>query len=303
MFIAANLAIGLFFSTLARTQQQAMQMSFFFFLPNILLSGFMFPFEAMPSTFLPYGCAAKYSQVFADTSLFWISINQQGRAIFVKSEGYVPKRISTHAIETMVQKFTTISDAIGQAFQIEGHTFVIWHFPTANKTLVYDIATEQWAEWAYTDENGVLNRDRACFYASAYNKNFAQDWETGQIYEISSDVYDDDGSPVSYIRGFPVIEKELNRVTHNALRAYMECGTEPDPNNPPNPVLLFVSDDGGKTWYDPIEMSLGAQGEYDTVAQATRLGQARTRVYELLWSANAKSALNGIYIDPEEAES
>jgi ABC-2 type transport system permease protein len=48
VFIAANLALGLFFSTLARTQQQAMQMSFFFMLPNILLSGFMFPFEAMP---------------------------------------------------------------------------------------------------------------------------------------------------------------------------------------------------------------------------------------------------------------
>lgn len=48
LFIAANLAIGLFFSTLAQTQQQAMQMSFFFLLPNILLSGFMFPWEAMP---------------------------------------------------------------------------------------------------------------------------------------------------------------------------------------------------------------------------------------------------------------
>jgi ABC-2 type transport system permease protein len=48
LFIAANLALGLVFSTMAQTQQQAMQMSFFFLLPNILLSGFMFPFEAMP---------------------------------------------------------------------------------------------------------------------------------------------------------------------------------------------------------------------------------------------------------------
>jgi ABC-2 type transport system permease protein len=47
-FITANLAIGLVFSTVAKTQQQAMQMSFFFLLPNILLSGFMFPFEGMP---------------------------------------------------------------------------------------------------------------------------------------------------------------------------------------------------------------------------------------------------------------
>jgi ABC-2 type transport system permease protein len=48
-FIAASLAVGLFFSTLAKSQQQAMQMSFFFLLPNILLSGFMFPWEAMPA--------------------------------------------------------------------------------------------------------------------------------------------------------------------------------------------------------------------------------------------------------------
>ncbi|MFO0694451.1 MAG: ABC transporter permease [Polyangiales bacterium] len=48
VFIAACLAIGLVFSTIAQTQQQAMQMSFFFLLPNILLSGFMFPFEGMP---------------------------------------------------------------------------------------------------------------------------------------------------------------------------------------------------------------------------------------------------------------
>ena len=48
VFISASLAVGLFFSTLAQTQQQAMQMSFFFIFPNVLLSGFIFPFEAMP---------------------------------------------------------------------------------------------------------------------------------------------------------------------------------------------------------------------------------------------------------------
>jgi ABC-2 type transport system permease protein len=48
LFIAANLAIGFTFSTLARNQMQAMQMTFFFFLPSMLLSGFMFPFRGMP---------------------------------------------------------------------------------------------------------------------------------------------------------------------------------------------------------------------------------------------------------------
>ena len=48
-FIAAMLTMGLLVSSLAKTQFQAVQMSFFFFLPSLLLSGFMFPFEAMPA--------------------------------------------------------------------------------------------------------------------------------------------------------------------------------------------------------------------------------------------------------------
>ncbi len=48
-FIAANLSVGFTFSTLAKSQMQAMQLSFFYFLPSLLLSGFMFPFRGMPN--------------------------------------------------------------------------------------------------------------------------------------------------------------------------------------------------------------------------------------------------------------
>src|SRR5581483_3339096 len=48
LFIATNLSIGYTFSTIAQNQLQAVQMSFMFFLPNILLSGFMFPYAGMP---------------------------------------------------------------------------------------------------------------------------------------------------------------------------------------------------------------------------------------------------------------
>jgi len=49
LFIVAHLAVGITFSTIARNQRQAMQMGMFFFLPNILLSGYMFPFRGMPN--------------------------------------------------------------------------------------------------------------------------------------------------------------------------------------------------------------------------------------------------------------
>ncbi len=48
LFIVANLSVGYTFSTVATNQLQAMQMSFFFFLPSLLLSGFLFPFRGMP---------------------------------------------------------------------------------------------------------------------------------------------------------------------------------------------------------------------------------------------------------------
>lgn len=55
LFVIASLAFGLVISTLVRTQQQAMQLAFFFVLPNILLSGFMFPRQAMPGFFQGVG--------------------------------------------------------------------------------------------------------------------------------------------------------------------------------------------------------------------------------------------------------
>ncbi len=48
VFVLANLALGFTFSTIAQSQMQAMQLTFFFFLPSLLLSGFMFPFRGMP---------------------------------------------------------------------------------------------------------------------------------------------------------------------------------------------------------------------------------------------------------------
>ncbi|MFQ5607046.1 MAG: ABC transporter permease [Candidatus Zixiibacteriota bacterium] len=66
LFIVASLGVGMVISTIARTQMQAMQMSFFFFLPNILLSGFMFPISSMPEIIqgISYALPLRYFLVF-----------------------------------------------------------------------------------------------------------------------------------------------------------------------------------------------------------------------------------------------
>ena len=76
LYIAALLALGFTISTIARSQLQAMQMTFFFFLPSLLLSGFMFPFRGMP------GWAQAIGEVFPITHFLRIV-----RGVLLKGNG------------------------------------------------------------------------------------------------------------------------------------------------------------------------------------------------------------------------
>lgn len=261
-----------------------------------------FPFEAIASTFVPYGCIATYSMMSIDVSLFWLGQDLKGQGIVVKSDGYTAKRISTHAIEQELQGYATLTDAVAGSYQVDGHTFYILSFPTADKSWAYDLATDQWHELTWADNDGVEHRDRCPFYAHAYGKVIGQDWETGLLYEIDTGTYTDNGQPIYFRRGFPHVLSEMNRLTHWALVADIQCGTTTD--NDAEPLLnLRWSDDRGQTWGDPITQTMGKIGEYLISPQFQRLGMARDRVYELFWSENVKTALNGVYIDVEKSGS
>jgi ABC-2 type transport system permease protein len=78
LFIVANLAVGITFSTIAKNQLQAVQMAFFFFLPSLLLSGYMFPFRGMP------GWAQDIGEILPLTHFLRIV-----RGILLKGNGFV----------------------------------------------------------------------------------------------------------------------------------------------------------------------------------------------------------------------
>lgn len=263
-----------------------------------------FPFESIPSTFIAHGCIAKYSVIPADGKLFWLTNDLQGKAIFVKSEGYEVKRISHYGIEQMIQKFIDLPDCVGSSYQIEGHTFLVWTFRNDDKTLVYDISNGQWHEEAWTDNNGVLHRDRTLLYANAYGKIVGLDWETGDLVHIDPETYEDnDGTAITCIRSFPHVLSGMNRITHWALVADIQCGTIEDPTR--NPILnMRYSDDRGQTFSTTLQTSMGMTGQYDTSPQFNNLGMARDRVYEFFWAEKMETALNAVYlVDPEESES
>lgn len=269
--------------------------------PWFLSSAADFPFEAVASTFVQYGNAAVYSMQPIDGELFWLSQDLKGRGIVVKTENYKAVRISTHAIETEIQKYARIDDAIGSSYQIEGHTFYVLTFPAADKTWVYDLATKQWHESSWLDNDGVEHRDRCPYYVHAYDRIIGQDWETGLLYEIDPDTYQDNGNPILCRRGFPHVLDQMKLITHWNMVVDIQCGTIADQDADPQLALRY-SDDRGVSFSDPDYVSLGRTGETGLSPQFPALGMARDRVYELSWTINAKTALNGVYIEVEDSE-
>jgi len=267
--------------------------------PWYLAGGAVFPFAPVASTFIPYGCVAPYSLASLDVSLCWLSQDLKGQGIAVMSSGYAVERISTHALEQEWQSYATLADAIAGTYQLDGHTFYVLHFPTANKSWAFDLATRQWHQQAWLDNDGNLNRDRATFYANAYGMVIAQDWQTGALYQLDMDTFTDNGQPILCVRGFPHVLDEMNRITHWRMVVDIQCGEVAQESYDPQ-LFMRYSDDRGRTFSDPLSTTMGQTGQFDESPQFTRLGMCRDRVYELSWAENLKTALNGVYVDDSE---
>jgi hypothetical protein len=279
-----------------------------------------FPFQINSGVIIEQGCAAAYSPAKMDTNVYWLSQSPEGARMVMKGNSQnVALRISTHAIEQELLKYARVDDAIGSVYQITGHEFYCLHFPSADKTWVFDAASEQWHEDNWIDNNGVLHRARNTFCAYAYGKNLGLDWATGQLYQIDPNAFTDAGQPIACIRSFPHIIKEMRRLSHIAFVADFQTGTLPGSANKIQffspwssgwssgfgpitevaaPFLsMRYSNDGGHTWSNNRMKKAMAAGEYREIMRWRHLGLARDRVYELGWSVPMASALQGAYLD------
>lgn len=259
----------------------------------VLAGGPDFPFQELPSVLINHGIVATYSLAKIGVALFWLSRDLNGQAIVLKGENYQSIRISTFAIETALAGYSVISDAVGYTYQQAGHEFYVLTFPTADKTWVYDVQLNLWHERCWLDTNGVEHRVRGSCMAFAYGVNVAGDWETATLRQLTTTLDTDDGVGMKFLRSFPHMVSDGDRVIYSQFIADMAVGT----GTGAPLVSLRWSDTKGASWGNPITGSMGAVGEYLTQIQFQRLGMARDRVFEVSWSGNGgQNALNGAFI-------
>lgn len=228
-----------------------------------------FPFDLVPGSFTELGVGAAESLVVADNTLFWIGSDERGEGMAWRANGYTPQRISTHAIEEHWRKFRSTSDAIGWSYQEGGHTFLVWYFPLANETWVYDVATQLWHE-----------RSKAVrMHVFAFGKHLVGDVATATLYEQSIDLRTHDGAAMRLTRRSPYIHQAGRWIALPSLEFDLSTGTGPQPplldgqGNPRSPQLLLrYSDDNAKTWSNERQVPFGMAGDRKRVI-VRRLGR------------------------------
>jgi hypothetical protein len=258
-----------------------------------------FPFERNTNAFIQVGVASQWSVRALDNTVYWLGRDTNGQGIVYKSQGYSPIRISTHAVEHAIQGYSVISDATSYTFQLEGHSFYVLNFPTADTTWVYDVSTNNWYEWAWTDPGtGLDHRWRPNTQAFIGGKNHVGDWQNGKMYRLNLDTLTDNGDAIHRLRATQCQDSPNGyRIFYESIRVDMEVGTGS------GTVSLRYSNDGGHTWSGYKTKSV-TNGTYGTRVKFGPSGSGRNRVWEISTTSPIKWSIVGAYInDTQEGES
>ena len=292
---------------------------------------FPFPFQRIPGTSTQHGIAAQNSVSRVGNSFAYVSRNLRGQGQIMQMNGYIPQRISTHAVEnTLVNQY--INDAIAWTYQLEGHEVYVVSFPTINITWAFDATTGLWYKWLYCTTANQYQRHRGNCSCVFQGMVLVGDYANGKIYELDSTNYTDDGNNIRRLRRAPHLVSDLQRQYFEELQIQFQpgVGTTGLSKNQniflqspyyitPTGVLIIPanqsvvlgnqsaisqstettlpqamlrwSDDGGSTWSNEHWVTIGQTGKYQNRAIWRRLGQARDRVFEVVVSDPVKAVI------------
>jgi hypothetical protein len=251
-----------------------------------------FPFQRIPGTNTQHGIAAKFSLARFGDSFCYVSRNNRGQAQIMQMKGYVPTRISNHAVENSITN-QYVDDAIAWTYQLEGHEVYVVSFPTLELTWAFDLASGMWHKWLYTNNDGTYTRHRGNCCAVFQGLVLVGDYQDGSIYEIDKNNYTDNGQNTRRLRRAPHLVADFQRQYFDELQIQFQPGvgltgiTTPLNNEvvgaDPQAMLRW-SNDGGSTWSKEYWTSIGKIGKYKNRAIWRRLGMARDRVFEVVVS-------------------
>jgi len=210
------------------------------------------PIQRQGNAFIERGTLDRDSIVKIDNSVHFMGNDR----IVYRLAGYEPQRISTHAIE-----FSFRAADIARAFEYtqEGHKFYV--ISSNDVTMVFDMATGAWHE----RKSYNLPTWRVSASVDAYGTTVFCDRYTGNLYRPDFDTYTEAGDPIRVEIGLPSVDSgNRSRVTMYAFEVYCETGVGLSVGQGSDPkIVMLYSKNGGRTWSNEMERSLGVIGDYE----------------------------------------
>jgi hypothetical protein len=246
------------------------------------------------------GCASRDTAIVVDSGLTWVGRDGSAGGISVyRAEGYAPRKISPPEVDTLLEQVSSLSALSAFSYQQRGHLFYVLVLP-GEWALAWDISTNLWSYrasglWPISaDPLGGWDARTMAINAGRQIVG-GQD---GNLYELMADTYTDGAQGL-------VRQATTAQLSHNGRRAYMsrleldiEAGVGLVTGQGSDPQVMAVwSDDGGRTWSNPRQASLGQIGQHRVRAVWHACGSYRDRMIRFRVTDPVKAVFLAAYAD------
>lgn len=247
------------------------------------------PLSPRVGSVIDTGCAAQESVVEFDSNLWWL--DSHGRIVESLISAYMRAQSSGNALtvksdsalQAEIASYDTISDAIAMSYMDNGRSMYQITFPSARKTWCMDRnGKEGWFEkGTFSEYDGRVIEHLAQYSTILDNTNVVCGINSGKVYLMGHEFFDDAGIPISRIRTTGPISYENKLITINELWLRLGAGKATSSGLGSDPqIAMRYSNDGGHTWSNSVSRSMGKIGEYALPVTWNRLGTEREWVFE-----------------------
>lgn len=243
------------------------------------------------------GCSAPDSVAKTNNTVFWIGGGKDGaNSVWALKDSTEPVRVSSPAIDRKLASMQ-VSDAVAFGYSYLGHSFVVFTFPTAGETLVFDTTTGFWHNRSSIDMTTGLDSSWSCLFATDFGGKtyFVTSGTPNLVVADKTKFTEWDGRNIRRMRRFAPLVSAYSPVILNEFR--IECGVgltdvlEPktyiDGSNwheteGYNPSVMMRCSPNGIVFGSAITARLGRAGHYDAECRWQQLGIGKYFVIELV---------------------
>ena len=254
-----------------------------------------FPFQRT-GLYIDKGIFGAFTIVQASNTFMWIGGGKDESPAIWALNGNSPEKISTTAIDSLLQGFTRaeIADSFTWSYAQKGAYFVGFVLPTT--TMVYDTISGRWHERKSFVNNETLTqeelvRNRINSLTSAYGLILVGDSKDGRIGSLDVNVFEEYDQPIYRSVSTQPFQNNMQAFFVPWIELTTESGV--GSSTVTNPVInMSSSKDGGKIWTDPKPRNLGKLGEYNQRQIWRKLGRvSRFRIFRFTITDSVKAVI------------